>query len=121
MTEVLAEAEHRRESGDDLFLHLRGRRSTVEGMVIRVYQHGCRIAEYRGGMRRLEHLPDVARMPEGVVVLQSLGELRERRGECRVADDEGGVLVEVTEGVLPGADRGYALGQPLLKVGHDSQ
>ena len=40
VAEVLAEAEHRRQLGDDLLLHLRGGRPTVEGVVVGVDQHG---------------------------------------------------------------------------------
>ena len=75
VAEVLAEPEHGGELRDDLAFHRGGRRPAVEGMVVRVDQHRGDVAEHRGRVRWLQHLPDVAGVEERVVVPQPGGQL----------------------------------------------
>ena len=118
VAEVLPEAEHRRHPGDDLLLHLRGGRAAVERMVVRVDEHCGRIAEDGRRMRRLEHLADISRVAERIVVPEPLSQAIKGGAERVIGDDERGVLLEGTKCVLPCTDRGDALGQPRLQIRH---
>ena len=65
MPQMISKAEHARQLGDDLLLHLCRRGATVQGVVVRVDQHGRQVADDRGRVRRLQHLADVAGVEEG--------------------------------------------------------
>ncbi len=91
---LLAVAEHRGQPRDDLALHLRRRRPAVERVVVGVDEHRRQLPGDRRGVRRLEHLPGVAGMEEGVVVAQPLRQLRERRLHPLLGDVERGVRLE---------------------------
>jgi hypothetical protein len=76
--EVLLVAEHFGEPAHDLLLHLRGRRTTVKGVVVGVELHRGEVPDQCHGVRRLQHLPGVGRVAERVVVPKPLSELGER-------------------------------------------
>ena len=81
-----AEAEHDGEVGHDLLLHLGCDLAAVEGVVVRVHQHGGEVTGDGGRMRRLQHLPGVAGMEVRVVIAHPVGELRKGGREPLVAD-----------------------------------
>ena len=75
VSEVRRVAEHPGQIGDHLLLHPGGRRAAVERVVVGVDQHRRQVADDRGRVRRLQHLADVARVEERVVVPQPLQQL----------------------------------------------
>ena len=121
VAEVVGEAEHARETGDDLLLHPRRGWPAVEGMVVGIDEHGGDVAEDCRGMRGLEHLADVARMPEGVVVGQPLLQAGERRGEHRIVHDGRRVRRELAELRHPPLVRLDGARQPGGEVRHGWQ
>jgi hypothetical protein len=72
MPQMISEAEHGRQPGDHLLLHLCRRGATVQGVIVRVDQHGRQVADDRDRVRRLQHLADIAGVEEGIVVAQSV-------------------------------------------------
>ena len=74
----LADAQHPRQPVDALALEPRRGRPAVERVVVRVEQHRRGVRGPCHRVRRLEHLPRVARRMEGVVVGQPFRQLAER-------------------------------------------
>ena len=70
--------KHAGEFGDEFFLHRACWRATIEGMVVRVVQHGRDVPDDRGRMRRLEHLTEIPGMEERVVAAESFQQFTER-------------------------------------------
>ncbi len=116
VAEVRVVAEHRGELRDGLPLHRRGGGAAVQRVVVRVDQHGGEVADHGGGVRGLEHLARVARVEEGVVVLQSPGELLEDGGETVVVDVQGRMGLVGAEGVAPLLNRVVGSAEPVLQV-----
>ncbi len=116
VAEVGVQAEHRGQRGDGLLLHLAGRGAAVQRVVVRVDEHRGEVPGHGGGVRRLEHLPGVARVEERVVVPQPPGELGEDAGEPLVADEHRRVGRIRPEPVLPLLHRRHGAGQPALQV-----
>lgn len=116
VAEVGVVAEHRGQLRDGLAFHAGGGGTAVQGVVVGVDQHGGEVADDRRGVWRLEHLPRVARVEEGIVVLQPPGELLEGGGEAVVVDEEGRVLLVGAERAGPPLYRVVGPAEPVLKV-----
>ncbi len=116
VTQGIVKPEHGRQPGHGFLLHLGGGRAAVQGVVVRVDQHGGEVAGHGGGMRRLEHLADIAGVEERVIVPQPPGEFGEHGGEPVVGDVQRGVPVEGAEAVLPAGHRLQSRAQPPIQV-----
>ena len=116
VTQVPVQAEHGRQLGHGLLLHLGGGRAAVQGVVVRVDQHGGEVAGHGRRMRRLEHLARVTGMEERVVVPQPPGELGENGGEPVVRDVQRRVPAEGAVALLPAGHRLQSRAQPPIQV-----
>ena len=79
MAEMGRPADHGGEPGHRVALHERTRPAAIEGMIVRVDQHGQGIGQPRHRVGRLEHLPGVERMEVRVVVRQPRRRFHEHR------------------------------------------
>ena len=79
MAEKIRPAEDRGDFADSLNLHLRAGPATVASVVVGVDRHGQRVSSPRQRMGRLEHLPGIERVKEGVVVAQPERDLFQNR------------------------------------------
>ena len=68
----LGQVQHGGQRPHHLFFHRTGGRSAVQRVVVRVDELGRQIADHGDWMGRLEHLPGIARMEEGIVSPQTL-------------------------------------------------
>ena len=116
VAEVGAQAEHGGQRGDRLLLHLAGRGTAVQRVVVRVDEHRGEIAGHGGRVRGLEHLAGVGRVEERIVAAQPPGELGEDAGEPLVTDEHRRVGLERPEPLLPLRYRLDGTAQPALQV-----
>ena len=110
MTEVLRIAEHRREAADDLALECRRRRTAVEGVRVGVDLHRRDVGRHGHRVRRLEHLPCVPGVEEGVVVMEAPEQLAQDVSRPLVGEVErvvglglaiaGGPVLDAADGQL---------------------
>jgi len=78
--------------------------AAVERVVVRVDACRGQVSRERDGMRRLEHLPRVIRMEEGIVVVQALDQVVDRRVGRATIDRECGVWFKRSPAPLPCRD-----------------
>jgi hypothetical protein len=115
VAQVLGQAEHRGQLRHDLLLHPGGGGPAVERVIVGVDQHRADVADDRGRVRRLEHLPRVPGMEERVVVSQPLVQLGRRPLQLAGRHLERGVRRELAVLGHPLADRRDRLPQLLTE------
>ncbi|MNS63177.1 hypothetical protein D3C72_962650 [compost metagenome] len=104
-------AEHRGEIGDRFALEVGGGGAAVEGVVVGVDLHGHQVGDHGDRVRRLEHLAGVARVVEGVVVVEPVGEVGQDLRDARRRHVERRGRLEGPEGGLPGGYGPQPVGQ----------
>ena len=111
------QAEHDAQLVDHLDLEPARPRPAVERVVVGVDEHRRQVAGHRHRVRRLEHLPGVARVEEGVVVGHPLAEGVPRGRQPLRVGLARGVRVVGAEPRLPRLDEGGGLRDEVGELG----